>query len=301
MVLFNDTQPPKPPTVFSKCLKWVFRLVLVAMALILLIIGCLNLLQGNGETQKRGIERSIQGFTGKTTNITELKIFQLFPELHIAMKGVHSGLFSKEKIRVYDFDIRAPGISIFKQDGTFRDINIQDISFSKDNAIVRAITSVRVIDEAGLQNTSAPHLLIEVSEPSPLQIQLGLDIIGANVQGNRDYRLKPSFPFSITLDQGTLSGHILDGGFITGTAALSKSHFGLPAGDIECFFGKLSFEQQSINISNLWVKTQSSNLVQIPSVHVPAFSQTYREDVSSPTPAPEIKNSTCAAFMEEND
>ncbi len=262
MVLFNDTLPPKPKTLFSKCLTWAIRIVLLVIGLFILFVGCLNLLQGKGEAQKGGIEKTLSRVTGKETHIAQLNNFTLFPEIVFDMKGIKNGLFSDTQITVQDFLFRAPGVLLVHRNGVFRDINIKHINFMKDNQAVRSIDSIEVVDEESLP----PYISIQFSRPSPLELRLDIEPLATNARGQQDYKIKKSSPFSFHWEDKTLSGRLFtENGkyYITGSGenmdASVSPFFSVDHTNIECFIGEFKFSGSKILIQNGLIKTQGSH------------------------------------------
>lgn len=286
MVLFNDTLPPKPPTLIGKCLTWALRLVLLIIVLFGFFVGSLNLLQGTGDTQKSGLEKTINALTNRSTNITKLIKFELFPELHVAFKGVKNGLFSDRYASVYSFKLRAPGSSLFNQSGVIREIDIQHLKFIEDGNLIHHIEQV-YIDAEDKQNQK---LIIEFIKPKDLSVTIGLT-------GTTNLKIAKDAPFSVTWNDNSLHGYLTDDGFITGTGSLKEPTLGLQAGQLDCFFGKLSLSSQYLGISDLWAKTSKEDLTKIPSVSFTTFSQPTFAEASDMIYDEDIKNSTCANFL----
>lgn len=262
MVLFNDTLPPKPKTFFGKCVTWAIRILLFFIALFLLFVGSLNLLQGNSDTQKRGIEKTVSYLSQKDTNIGDLHLFELFPEFHLKFSALKNGMFDDRQINIQDFDFRAPGVLLIKKNGIFRSIDIRHVDFLKDNAVIRSITSINVVDEEG----HAPYISLQFSKPRQVELQLGLNLIGRSPYGDSQYELKTSFPFALHMNDTSFSGHFFsDDGkyYITGVGENTDSS--LPPfahntqENVECFVAEYKISDYKIQIENGIFRTPSGS------------------------------------------
>lgn len=284
MVLFNDTLPPKPKTLFSKCLTWFLRILFTLITLTLICLGCLNLLQGNGDTQKSGLEKTIDSLTGRQTNIRQLGSFQLFPELHIQMNGIKNGLFSDKSIHVQSFDVKAPGVSIFTQNGIFNHIDIQGIQFLSGTDLIHRIDSIYISDE----NKISPRLIINFSKPQNLKVELEL---------KDHYKLKKNALVNIHWDGGQIEGRLMNNTFFTGKGSIHSSILDLPEEDIDCFFARFSLSANGLKLSNIWLKSESESLKASPEIQFSYFDQPSLGDVSKLMYDPQITNSACASFI----
>lgn len=309
MVLFNDTQPEKPKSLFRQCLKWTFRILLFLIVIILVCIGCLNMLQGTGQTQKNGIQKTIESFTGKQTQIRKLEAFQFFPEFHVAFKGLENGLFSEKQIKAYSVNVRAPGAMVFTRNGLFRELEIHHLEFLKDSEIIHHIENVSIVPEpktepkTGSQagTESAPpsaRLVINFNKPQDLKITFTLS-------NGPDYKFSKDAPFVITWPEGRIEGHLMNNDntrFVTGKASLNAPLGTLPVGNIECFFAELSMYDYKLAIHDLWaVASGLKTVAQFPAIDFDAFNASpISKDLSTRLPAAEIKQSACAPFLQDS-
>lgn len=290
MVLFNDTLPPKPPTLLSKCLKWSLRVIIFFVIIFGFFVGSLNLLQGNGNTQKRGIEKTIDAFTNRSTNISDLIAFELFPELRIEFKGMKNGLFSDEQINAYSFKLRAPGSSVFTKASVVRDIDIQHLKFIKNGNLIHHISHI-YIDQS---INAKPQLIIKFDQPKELTIKIGLE-------GTTHFKIVKDIPFSVEWSNGEINGYIMDTGFITGTGSLKNALSDIKPGEIQCFFGKLEKSEQGFDISNLWIKQPQNELDKVSSLNISPFSSLVFKEQSKQIYSDNIKNSPCASFAQSKE
>ena len=284
MVLFNDTLPPKPKTLLSKCLTWFLRILFIVITLTLICLGCLNLLQGNGDTQKSGLEKTIDSLTGRQTNIRQLEAFQMFPELHIQMSGIRNGLFSDKSIHVRSFDVKAPGVSIFTKSGVFNHLDIQNIEFLLGTDLVHSIENVRIIDKGD----SSPYLVLEFLKPKDLKIEIEL---------KDHYKLKGNAQVFVKWNGGEIDGYLINNTFFIGQGNVARSILGIQEGNIDCFFSRFSLSAEGLKFSNVWIKNNSDELKVIPSILIPYFEQPSLGEVSKLMYDPQITNSACAPFI----
>ncbi|MBL4589113.1 MAG: hypothetical protein JKY11_03415 [Alphaproteobacteria bacterium] len=305
MVLFNDTLPPKPKTFFGKCVTWAIRIILFFIALFLLFVGSLNLLQGNSDTQKSGIERTISYLSQKNTNIGELHIFELFPEFHLKFSALKNGMFDDRQINIQDFDFRAPGVLIVKKNGVFRSIDVRHLDFLKNNQVMRSITSIKIIDE----EKNAPYLSFQFSQPYKAELQVGLNLIGRSPYGDGQYTVKSSFPFTLYIGESSFSGHVFnesDHMYITGVGKNTDSSLSPfthnTQENVECFVAEYKISDYKIQIENGIFRTPSgSQNLPITPFEFDFFSDvlnkldTQEDKPSSPLNINAIMKSSCAS------
>ena len=146
MVLFNDTEPPKQPTVFSKTIKWVFRFVILGIVLVLFFIGSLHLLQGSGDTQRNGLQQALSELTNTIADIKVLNDFQLFPQLVVDASGIV--LKDRETadliMRMRGMRFAAPGSVVFSYDAVVNDLYIENMSLYRNGLPAVTVDTARI-------------------------------------------------------------------------------------------------------------------------------------------------------------
>ncbi len=268
MVLFNDTLPPKPKTFWSKFLTWNIRLLLLFIALFFLFVGCLNLIQGNGETQKSGIEKTISGLTHKDTHIRELKTFELFPEIILDFNGIKNGLFSDQHINIQEAFFQAPGVLMMTRNGLFKDIDLKKIDFLKNNDLIHSIETIEIIHKEKDNEESTPYVSLQFSFPLLIELRFEIETVSntPSASGEYTYKIKSHFPFSLHWEDKVISGHFFgEGGkyYITGTGqnldASEAPFFSIDHTNVSCFIGEFNLSDYTVSFKNGLMKTESMN------------------------------------------
>jgi len=267
MVLFNDTEPPKQPTAFSKTIKWVFRFVILGIILVLFFIGSLHLLQGSGDTQRNGLQQALSELTNTTADIKVLNDFQLFPQLVVDASGIV--LKDKETadliMRMRGMRFAAPGSVVFSYDAVVNDLYIENMSLYRNGLPAVTVDTARIEKN---QSDQTAELMVE----------------GADREGNWSYSMPVTYfkgtgeaydyfelsgekYFEFEKENGTsINGHFLSHEeklYVSGVADLPETNqFSekLAGQDDICFTSSISIENGQVLLNDTVLKSNEEQL-----------------------------------------
>ncbi len=257
MVLFNDMDGYKKPTVFGKIMKWGFRILIVVICLFLFFIGSLNLLQGTGDAQRNGLASAIGELSSSKVDIGILQTFKLFPQLIIDAQNIRFEEFEtgKPKVLLDDFHFEGPGSVVFTKSSIFNDIRLLNMRFLQNGLTALSVdrADVKQIDED--QN----HLSVTGTfGDESYELMMPLESWVSKRDDNRYFKFQDGFPFVFKMADTNIQGALVanDDGqmivFAKGTFAGEKT---------ECVLAKPETLWLGLNLNDFYMVESDSNIV----------------------------------------
>ncbi len=208
MVLFNDMEGYKKPTVFGRIMKWAFRILIVIVCLILFFIGSLNLLQGTGEAQRNGLASAIGDLSGTNVDIGILQTFKLFPQLILDAQNIRfeDRVTGEPKVFLDDFHFEGPGSVVFTKSSIFNDIRLLNMRFLQNglSALTVDRADVKQIDEEQY------HLsVVGIYGDETYELMMPLESWVSRRDDNRYFKFQEGFPFVFKMGDTDVQGALV--------------------------------------------------------------------------------------------
>lgn len=257
MVLFNDMEEYKKPTLFGRIMKWAFRLLIVLICLVLFFVGSLNLLQGTGEPQRNGLASALGELIGMNAEIGSLESFELFPQLIIDARNIRfeDKETSKPQILLSDFHFSGPGSIVFTKSNIFNEVMLDNLRFLNNG-----VTSLSV-DRAEVKEEGDEHNYFHFSGNyggEPFDVMMPLESWISKRNDKRYFKFQDGFPFVLKMADTDIQGAIVADSnnkmvlFAKGVFAAERT---------PCLLAKPETVWVGLNLNDFYMKTENGHTV----------------------------------------